>query len=202
MTSGLEDRDSRDTCLYQSILYRIQLGRLNDCFNLLHLCLSFLPASNSGQLVEHLSMIPLTVQHPRSTPDVFLSLLRYSFEMPDELLYTRWSDVPVTQLNPLLTRQYVTGSQSMFARLELKKGCIVPRHQHPNEQITYITQGALLFVLGEEGSTVEKIVREGEILVIPGNVPHSAEAIEDTVDFDIFAPPRQDWLTNDDAYLR
>jgi quercetin dioxygenase-like cupin family protein len=122
--------------------------------------------------------------------------------MPDELLYTRWSDVPVTQLNPLLTRQYVTGSQSMFARLELKKGCIVPRHQHPNEQITYITQGALLFVLGEEGSTVEKIVREGEILVIPGNVPHSAEAIEDTVDFDIFAPPRQDWLTNDDAYLR
>jgi len=147
-------------------------------------------------------MIPLTVQHPRSTPDVFLSLLRYSFEMPDELLYTRWSDVPVTQLNPLLTRQYVTGSQSMFARLELKKGCIVPRHQHPNEQITYITQGALLFVLGEEGSTVEKIVREGEILVIPGNVPHSAEAIEDTVDFDIFAPPRQDWLTNDDAYLR
>jgi quercetin dioxygenase-like cupin family protein len=122
--------------------------------------------------------------------------------MPDELLYTRWSDVPVTQLNPLLTRQYVTGSQFMFARLELKKGCIVPRHQHPNEQITYITQGALLFVLGEEGSTVEKIVREGEILVIPGNVPHSAEAIEDTVDFDIFAPPRQDWLTNDDAYLR
>jgi quercetin dioxygenase-like cupin family protein len=122
--------------------------------------------------------------------------------MPDESLHTRWSDIPVTQLNPLLTRQYVTGSQSMFARLELKKGCIVPRHQHPNEQITFITQGALLFVLGEEGSTVEKIIREGEILVIPGNLPHSAEALEDTVDFDIFAPPRQDWLTNNDAYLR
>jgi quercetin dioxygenase-like cupin family protein len=122
--------------------------------------------------------------------------------MPDELLHTRWSDISVTQLNPLLTRQYVTGSQSMFARLELKKGCIVPRHQHPNEQIYYITQGALLFVLGEEGSTIEKIVREGELLVIPGNVPHSAEALEDTVDFDIFAPPRQDWIANEDAYLR
>jgi quercetin dioxygenase-like cupin family protein len=147
-------------------------------------------------------MIPLTLQHPRSTPDAFLPSLRYSLVMPDELLHTRWSDVPATQLNPLLTRQYITGSQSMFARIELKKGCIVPRHQHPNEQISYITQGALLFVLGEEGATVEKIVREGEILVIPGNVPHSAEALEDTVDFDIFAPPRQDWLANDDAYLR
>jgi quercetin dioxygenase-like cupin family protein len=147
-------------------------------------------------------MIPLTLQHPRSTPDVFLAFLRYSLGMPDELLHTRWSDVPAVQLNPLLTRQYVTGSQSMFARIELQKGCIVPRHQHPNEQITFITQGALLFVLGEEGSTVEKIIREGEILVIPGNVPHSAEALEDTVDFDIFAPPRQDWLTNNDAYLR
>jgi quercetin dioxygenase-like cupin family protein len=122
--------------------------------------------------------------------------------MSEELLHTRWSDIPAAQLNPLLTRKFVHGSQSMFARIELKKGCIVPRHQHANEQITYIEKGALLFVLGEEGSTVEKTIREGEILVIPGNVPHSAEALEDTVDFDIFAPPRQDWITGDDAYLR
>jgi quercetin dioxygenase-like cupin family protein len=90
----------------------------------------------------------------------------------------------------------------MLARIELKKGCVVPRHQHANEQISYITQGALRFLLGDEANPVEKIVREGEILVIPGNVPHSAEALEDTVDFDLFAPPRQDWITNDDAYLR
>ena len=128
--------------------------------------------------------------------------LRYSFNMSEELLHTRWSDVPLTQLNPLLTRQFVTGSQSMIARIELKKGCVVPRHQHPNEQISYITQGALRFLLGEEGAVVEKIVRAEEILVIPGNVPHSAEALEDTIDFDIFAPPRQDWITGDDAYLR
>jgi quercetin dioxygenase-like cupin family protein len=122
--------------------------------------------------------------------------------MASETIHTRWSDVPAVQLNPLLTRQFVTGSQSMFARLELKKGCIVPRHQHPNEQISYIEKGALLFVLGEEGSAVDKIIRAGEILVIPGNVPHSAEALEDTIDLDLFAPPRQDWLTSDDAYLR
>jgi len=119
--------------------------------------------------------------------------------MPEEPLHTRWSDIPATQLNPLLSRQFITGSQCMFARIVLKKGCIVPRH---HEQMAYIEKGALLFVLGEEGSTVEKVIREGEILVIPGNLPHSAEALEDTVDFDIFAPPRQDWITGDDAYLR
>ncbi len=114
----------------------------------------------------------------------------------------KWSDVATEQLNPLLTRQFVTGSEAMFARLELKKGCIVPRHQHPNEQISYITEGALRFSLGEEGALVDKVVRAGEVLVIPGNLPHSAEALEDTVDFDIFAPPRKDWIAKDDSYLR
>ena len=122
--------------------------------------------------------------------------------MSTKAVHTRWSDIPPEQLNPLLTRQFVTGTEAMFARIELKKGCIVPRHQHPNEQITYITKGALLFLLGEEGSTVERIVRVGEVLVIPANLPHSAEALEDTTDFDIFAPPRQDWITGADSYLR
>ena len=90
----------------------------------------------------------------------------------------------------------------MFARLELKKGCVVPRHQHHNEQISYITQGALRFLLGEEGASVEKIVREGEILIIPGNVPHSAEALEDTLNLDVFTPVREDWESGNDAYLR
>ncbi|MBW4037620.1 MAG: cupin domain-containing protein [Acidobacteria bacterium] len=122
--------------------------------------------------------------------------------MPTEALHTRWSDIPIEQLNPQITRQFVHGSQSMFARLELKKGCVVPGHQHPNEQITYITQGALRFLLGEEGALDEKIVRANEMLIIPANLPHSAEALEDTIDFDVFAPPRQDWLSKDDTYLR
>jgi quercetin dioxygenase-like cupin family protein len=119
---------------------------------------------------------------------------------------TRWTDIPEEPLNPLLTRQFISGAQGMLARVVLKKGCSVPRHAHPNEQIAFITEGALLFRLGpegdEDGPVEEKIVRAGDILVIPANLPHSAEALEDTIDFDIFAPPRQDWLDGDDAYLR
>jgi quercetin dioxygenase-like cupin family protein len=122
--------------------------------------------------------------------------------MSQELQHTSWDAVPVEQMNPLLTRQYVTGEQGMLARIVLKKGALVPRHSHPNEQITYIVQGALRFLLGEASAPVERVVRAGEVLVIPGGLPHSAEALEDTVDFDLFAPPRQDWIDKDDSYMR
>ena len=122
--------------------------------------------------------------------------------MTTNLQLTSWESVPEEQLNHLLTRRFVTGEQAMLARLELKKGCLVPRHSHPNEQISYIVTGALRFLLGDEAAPVEKIVHAGEVLVIPGGLPHSAEALEDTVDFDVFAPPRQDWIAKDDSYLR
>ena len=122
--------------------------------------------------------------------------------MSTEALHTRWSDIPPEPMNDLLTRQFVHGSQAMLSRLVLRKGCIVPRHSHPNEQISYILSGALRFSLGPEASAEDKIVRAGELLVIPGNLPHSAEALEDTIDLDIFAPPRQDWITREDSYLR
>ena len=86
----------------------------------------------------------------------------------------------------------------MLSRIILRKGSIVPQHSHDNEQITYVLEGALKFVI--EGK--ELIVRSGEILVIPSNLPHSAEALEDTVDLDIFCPPREDWIRGTDAYLR
>jgi quercetin dioxygenase-like cupin family protein len=113
-----------------------------------------------------------------------------------------WKDVPAEPMNPLLTRQFVTGSQAMISRIQLKKGCIVPRHSHANEQIAYLEQGAMRFSIGEEGAARDVILRAGEVLVIPGGLPHLAEALEDTINFDIFAPPRQDWITGDDAYLR
>ena len=125
-----------------------------------------------------------------------------SASVPAQALHTRWDDVPTETLNPLLTRQFLTGSQAMLARIDLKRGATVPRHSHPNEQISWITEGALRFTLGEPGEERELVVRAGEVLVIPGNLPHAAEALEDTVDFDIFAPPRQDWIAKDDAYLR
>jgi quercetin dioxygenase-like cupin family protein len=112
--------------------------------------------------------------------------------------HIRLEDMPTEHLNPLLDRQFVAGEKSMLARLILRAGCVVPLHSHENEQITYILQGALKFSLPKG----EVIVRAGEILVIPGNVPHSAEALEDTVDLDVFCPPRADWISGADAYLR
>ena len=128
--------------------------------------------------------------------------------MPDavspslQAVHKRWSEIAVEPLNPLLSRQFLTGEQAMLARIDLKQGAVVPRHSHANEQISWITEGALRFSLGAPGQEQEVVVRAGEVLVIPGNLPHAAEALEDTVDFDIFAPPREDWIRKDDAYLR
>ncbi len=119
-----------------------------------------------------------------------------------EATHIRWADVPTEAMNPLLHRAFVTGEQAMIARIDLKQGCVVPRHSHPNEQIAWIVSGALEFSLGPEGAEKRVTVRAGEVLVIPGGLPHAAEALEDTVDYDIFAPPRQDWINKDDAYLR
>jgi len=113
----------------------------------------------------------------------------------------RWDDLPREPLNDHIDRRLITGSNMMIAHIYLKKGGIVPQHSHHNEQITYVLDGALRFLLGEEQDE-EVIVRSGEVLTIPPNLPHSAEALEDTLDVDVFNPPRQDWLDGTDAYLR
>ncbi len=115
-----------------------------------------------------------------------------------ELRHIPWSTVPVEELNPLLGRHFVVGQNIMLARVLLKKGCIVPEHSHPNEQLTFIAAGALKFWI--DGKVI--VVNAGECLTIPPNMPHKAEAIEDTVDFDVFNPPRADWMNKTDAYLR
>ena len=119
-------------------------------------------------------------------------------KMASALQHLRMQDVPVEQLNPLLDRQFVSGERCMLARITLRKGCVVPMHSHDNEQISYVIEGALKFRVGE----AETVVSAGEVLVLPAQVPHSAEALEDTVELDIFAPPRADWLQGTDAYLR
>ena len=115
--------------------------------------------------------------------------------------FYRWNDMPLEQVNAQLGRRLITGDRMMLAHVYLKKGCVVPRHQHENEQLTYILEGALRFWIGEQGEQ-ELVVRAGEVLHIPSMVWHKAEAIEDTLDVDIFDPPRQDWLSGTDAYLR
>jgi len=112
-----------------------------------------------------------------------------------------WDDVPLEPLNSLLDRRMISGERMMIAQILLKKDCVVPTHHHENEQITYVISGALRFLLGENQDE-EVVVRGGEVLVIPSNLPHSAFALEDTVDVDVFCPPRQDWLDGSDAYLR
>ena len=112
-----------------------------------------------------------------------------------------WDVMPRENLMPLLDRRVISGERMMIAQVLLKKDCVVPMHHHENEQITHVLSGALKFLLGEEQDE-EVIVRSGEVLVIPSNHPHSAVALEDTVDIDVFCPPRQDWLDGSDDYLR
>ncbi|MBS0421132.1 MAG: cupin domain-containing protein [Proteobacteria bacterium] len=112
-----------------------------------------------------------------------------------------WNNLPAETLKGTLTRKLITSERMMIAHVYFKKGDDVPLHKHENEQLTYILSGALHFWFGADGKD-EITVRAGEVVVIPSNVPHRALALEDTLDVDVFNPPRQDWLSGTDAYLR
>jgi len=121
--------------------------------------------------------------------------------MKSDVTLYRWTDMPLERVNASLDRRLITGDRMMLAHVYLKKGCVVPRHQHHNEQLTYILDGALHFWIGEDEKE-EITVRSGEVLLIPSNVWHKAEALVDTLDVDVFSPPREDWLKKTDDYLR
>ena len=121
--------------------------------------------------------------------------------MADDVTLHRWDDIPKEAMNDLIDRRLVTGERMMLAHVYLKKGAVVPMHDHDNEQLTYILEGRLRFWIGsEDAEPIE--VGPGEVLHLPSNVPHKAEALEDTFDVDVFSPPRQDWLDGTDDYLR
>jgi quercetin dioxygenase-like cupin family protein len=121
--------------------------------------------------------------------------------MTDKAHLHTWDAMPLENLTPLLDRRVISGERMMISQVLLRKDCVVPKHHHENEQITHVLSGALKFLLGEDQDE-EVIVRSGEVLVIPSNLPHCAIALEDTVDIDVFCPPRQDWLDGSDDYLR
>ena len=121
--------------------------------------------------------------------------------VPASPTHVRWDELPEERLNDLLSRRLITGDRMMLAHVYLKKGCVVPKHHHENEQFTYVLRGALKFYVGDDGAH-EVTVRAGEVLHLPSNVPHEAHALEDTLDVDVFSPPRQDWLNKTDSYLR
>ncbi len=113
----------------------------------------------------------------------------------------KWDDIPKEQLTDSLARRLITGDRMMLAHVYMKEGCVISKHSHENEQLTYILEGALRFYIGEDEQE-EVTVRAGEVLHIPSNIPHKAVALADTLDVDIFSPPRQDWLDKTDDYLR
>lgn len=120
--------------------------------------------------------------------------------MTPTVRHFRWDDMPKEVVTESISRRLVTGNDMMLAHVYLDKGAIVPQHSHHNEQLTYILQGALHFWIGEDGSE-EIVVNAGEVLHIPSNIPHRALALEDTLDVDIFSPPREDWLNGTDTYF-
>ncbi len=121
--------------------------------------------------------------------------------MDDGATLYRWDDLPKEMLKPDLGRRLISTDRMMIAHVYLDEGCIVPQHSHENEQLTYILEGVLRFWLGEDGAEVVD-VHAGEVLHIPSNLAHKAEAPEQTLDVDVFCPPRADWLEGTDTYLR
>jgi quercetin dioxygenase-like cupin family protein len=120
---------------------------------------------------------------------------------PTKAIHYRWNDVPSESMRGTITRRIITSDRIMMGEVRFKRGDTVPRHSHENEQFTYVVQGALKFWFGDDDSQVQ-VVGPGEVVVIPSNLPHRAEALEDTLEFDVFNPPRQDWIDKSDAYLR
>jgi quercetin dioxygenase-like cupin family protein len=110
----------------------------------------------------------------------------------------RWNDEPVEQLSPTIGRQVVHTERVTVARVLLASGALVPEHRHEHEQVATLLEGRLRFVVDGE----EREVGPGESVVLPANVPHLVEALEDSVVLDLFAPVRDDWVRGDDAYLR
>lgn len=119
---------------------------------------------------------------------------------PNNVSFFRWNDMPKEKVTDQISRRLVTGEKMMLAHVYLDKGAIVPKHQHHNEQLTYILEGRLRFWIGEQGDETLD-VGPGEVLHIPSNVWHRAEALEDTLDIDVFSPPREDWLNHTDNYF-
>ena len=154
--------------------------------------------STKGRCIDMASpQLPRRTPKPKSKSKIVEPVpIRTSPEAT--LRHIPWSSVPIEDLKPLLQRHFIVGQDIMLARVLLKKGCIVPLHSHHNEQITYILEGALKFWIDGK----EIVVHTGEVLTIPPHMPHKAEALVDTVDLDVFHPPREDWINKTDQYLR
>jgi len=121
-----------------------------------------------------------------------------SSKVKPEVKHAAWDALELEEVHPQFHRHYLSGEKVMLSRILLKKGFVVPFHRHHNEQVSFVLDGALKFTFEDKAI----VVNSGEVLVIPPNVPHKVEAMVDTLDFDIFSPPRADWIGKTDEYLR
>ncbi len=117
--------------------------------------------------------------------------------MPETVTLHRWDEIALEKVTEMISRKIVTGARQMVTQIYLKRGAIVPMHDHESEQMTYVLSGALKFLVDGR----EVVVREGEVLHIPSWLPHQAEALDDTFEMDMFSPIRQDWLDHTDDYF-
>ena len=113
-------------------------------------------------------------------------------------IHHRWSDIPQEQINPQIARQFITGERVTVGRFEMKAGAVVPRHAHENEQVSYVIGGALRFHFDDR----DVVVRSGELMQIPPNVPHAVDVVEDCIVVDVFCPVRRDWVDRTDSYFQ
>ena len=120
----------------------------------------------------------------------------------DSVRLERWEEIERETVTNGIARPLFTGKRMMLAHVHLDKGAVVPTHSHENEQLTWIVRGSMKFWMGEGDEIQELLLSAGDVLYIPSNVPHKAEALEDTLDVDIFSPPRQDWLDGTDTYFQ
>lgn len=112
--------------------------------------------------------------------------------------HIKWDEIPAERLNDKFVRKFAWDGKIMIALTEVEQGCIVPAHSHDNEQMTFVVSGRWRFRL--DGRTVD--VGPNEMIFIPANVVHTVEAVERLVAYDVFTPPREDWIKGEDAYLR
>ena len=119
-----------------------------------------------------------------------LKKLCHTPPMAPRISLHRWDEIALEKITEMISRKIVSGEREMLAQIYLKRGALVPMHTHESEQMTYILQGALRFLVDGE----EVIVREGEVLHIPSGLPHQAEALEDTLELDVFSPVRAEWV--------
>ena len=109
--------------------------------------------------------------------------------------YYKWADLPQTAMTPQIGRRLVSGEKVMIVQFTLARGGNIEEHKHPHEQMTHILSGKVEFDIQGE----KRVISSGEVVLLPSNVPHAVAILEDTVTFDIFSPPREDFLTGEKA---